>query len=451
MLQREKEEPSGGILCDEMGLGKTIQMLGLIKESGPGKTLLVLPLAVANQWKETAIRCRINVLVFIKKSWKLQSPPFPNAPVIYIVGYEALASSIDQISVIQFDRLVCDEAHRLGVKNIRALLKVNKPITKIGYKTVVQIKAKTKWFLTATPVVNSEDDVLSLFSLLSPELNKLPLEFLMSVYALARTMEQLRTQIPDAPLAPIIVSHKLDFVTPAEEDFYVGIQSNIAHQLKYNESALAILRLILLLRQLSIHPQVYIEARRKKFNGIKLDCWNEPSTKFVKMKMLMEAESHEQHKWIVFCHFHEEMELMQQYLSGCDFIRHIETYSGSLDAAQKEASLKKVREPFDGVKTCDVLLVQLKAGGVGLNLQEFDRIIFNSPWWTQAAIDQGIGRAVRIGQKKQVVVHNLVLKQEEVNNVRNIDSWMKKIADKKNSANKMVLELAQETSLAYTR
>ena len=450
MLEREKEEPKGGILCDEMGLGKTIQMLGLIK-SGPSKTLLVVPLAVAKQWKDTSIRCRINVLVFTKKSWKLQSPPFPNAPVIYIIGYEALATSIDQISIIQFDRLVCDEAHRLGVNKIRDLLKANKPITKLGYKTVARIKATCKWFLTATPVVNSEDDVLSLFSLLSPELNKLPLEFLMSTYVLARTMDQLRTQIPNAPLPPIIVTHKLDFVTPDEEEFYVGIQTNIARQLKYNESALAVLRLILLLRQLSIHPQVYIEARRKKFNGIKLDCWNEPSTKFVKMKMLMEAEAHEPHKWIVFCHFHEEMELMQQYLRACDFIRHIETYSGSLDAAQKEAALKKVRGPFDGEKTCDVLLVQLKAGGVGLNLQEFDRIIFNSPWWTQAAIDQGIGRAVRIGQQKQVIVHNLVLKQEEVNNVRNIDSWMKKIADKKNSANKMVLTLAQETSSQYTR
>jgi len=68
-----------------------------------------------------------------------------------------------------------------------------------------------------------------------------------------------------------------------------------------------------------------------------------------------------------------------------------------------------------------VLLIQLKAGGVGLNLQEFDRIIFNSPWWTQAAIDQGVGRAVRIGQKNQVIVHKLMLKQEESGTVRNID------------------------------
>jgi SNF2 family DNA or RNA helicase len=160
------------------------------------------------------------------------------------------------------------------------------------------------------------------------------------------------------------------------------------------------------------------------------------------MKELMETESKEEHKWIVFCHFHEEMVLLKAYLETCTFIRQIETYSGSMNASQKEAALKKVHEPFAGGKTCDVLLVQLKAGGVGLNLQIFDRIIFNSPWWTQAAIDQGIGRAVRIGQQKQVVVHNLVLKQEEVNNVRNIDSWMKKIADKKDITNKTILDFA---------
>ena len=440
MLHRETDEVKGGILCDEMGLGKTIQMLGLIKESGPGKTLLVLPLAVINQWKDTAIRARINVMVYTKQSWKLQSTPFAGSPVIYIIGYEALSNNINEISMMTFDRLVCDEAHRLGVKKIRQLLYTQKPIKKLAYNTISQIKATCKWFLTATPVVNSEDDVLSLFTLLNPSFYKLPVEVLMQTYALARSMDMLRTQIPDAPCAPIIHTHKLDFASDAERDFYVQIQTNVQKQMHYNESALAILRLILLLRQLSIHPQVYIGARQKKWKDI--PNWTAPSTKFVKMKELMEAESKDEHKWIVFCHFHEEMVLMKQYLETCTFIRHIETYSGDLNAEKKEAALKKVHEPFAGGKTCDVLLVQLKAGGVGLNLQTFDRIIFNSPWWTQAAIDPGIGRAVRIGQKKQVVVHNLVLKQEEVNNVRNIDSWMEKIAAKKDIANKTILEFA---------
>ena len=440
MLSRDN---MGGLLCDEMGLGKTIQMLGLIKQSAPSKTLLVVPLAVVNQWKDTAIRCRINVLVYMKHSWKLQSPPFVYCSSIYIIGYEALNNNIEQIRIINFDRLVCDEAHRLGVKNIRAMLAANKPIKKLAYKTIRQIKASSKWFITATPVVNSEDDVLSLFALMSPELNKKPISELMATYAIARTMDQIRSNMPDAPEPPVIITHKLDFSTSEEQEFYVGIQTNIQKQLAYNENALVVLRLIMLLRQVSIHPQVYIEARQRKFKrALPQANWLEPSTKFIKMKSLMAAECGEQHKWIVFCHFHTEMVLLKEYLVSCAFIRHIETYSGELSAEQKAAALENVCMPFTGESTCDVLLVQLKAGGVGLNLQAFDRIIFNSPWWTQAAIDQGIGRAVRIGQTKQVVVHNLVLKQEEIKSVRNIDSWMKKIADAKDVTNKMVLDLA---------
>lgn len=442
LFKREQETLKGGLLCDEMGLGKTIQMLGLIKESPFKKSLLVLPLAVINQWKDTAIRCRINVLVFNKK-WSLVSPPFPYCPSIYIIGYEALNNNIDSLSIVEFDRLVCDEAHRLGVKDIKKFFDKNKRINKLNYKTISKVKAKSKWFLTATPVVNSQDDVLSLFALMDIELLKQPLADLMHTYSLARSMEQLRSIMPEAPKPPVIQTHRLDFTTKEEEDFYISIQTNIQKQMAYNESALEILRLILLLRQLSIHPQVYIAARKKKFaGGLGQTDWVAPSTKFSKIKDLLQDESSQPHKWIIFCHFHEEMEMLKKYLGGLEFVRHIETYSGSQNIDQKQSALTKVREPFTDEKKCDVLLIQLKAGGVGLNLQEFDRIIFNSPWWTQAAIEQGIGRAVRIGQEKQVIVHNLVLKQEENAGVRNIDLWMKGKAVEKEIMNKMVLDCA---------
>ena len=444
MMEREADTDScGGLLCDEMGLGKTIEMLGLIAHSPLKKTLIVLPLAVINQWKETAIKSRINVLVFHAKTWKLDSPPFSYKPFLYLIGYESLANNIDDISSIIFDRLVCDEAHRLGVKKIASYIDTPFKIKKVNYNAVSRIVAKSKWFLTATPIVNSTDDVLTLFSLINPRLAKSNVETLMGTYALARTMDQLRSTMPDAPKTPIIQTHKLDFVSKEEEDFYVSIQGSVEKQMSYRENVIIILRLILLLRQLSIHPQVYISSRKNKFAGLATPDWVEPSTKFVKMKELMEQESHEQHKWIVFCHFHEEMEMLEKYFSTLEFVRNIATYSGELSQARKEMALNKVREPFDdGTKTCDILLIQIKAGGVGLNLQEFDRIIFSSPWWTQAAIDQGIGRAVRIGQTKQVIVHNLVLKQEDSVVSKNIDNWMKRIASQKDLENKMALSLA---------
>ena len=444
MIARENDEIKGGLLCDEMGLGKTIQMLGLIKETGLKKTLLVAPVAVLNQWKDTAIRCQVNVLIPSKTSWKLVSPMFPQKPTLYIIGYEALSAKISSISTCVFDRVVFDEAQRLGVPKIAKKIIEKKYIDKLNYRTAAQVNAHCKWFLTATPVVNSEDDVRSLFALMEHKLVNKPIHELMSVFGLARSMEQLRSVLPDAPAKPIIKQHKLDFESKKEEDFYIGIQSNVERQLAYKENALEVLRLILLLRQLSIHPQVYIAARKNLHkNQIDIKNWTEASTKFIKTKQLIESESHEHHKWIVFCHFHEEMNLLKEYLRESDKIRYIETYSGSLNHMEKEETLIKVREPFkDGEAKADVLLIQLKAGGVGLNLQEFDRIIFNSPWWTQAAIDQGVGRAVRIGQKNQVIVHKLMLKQEDTGNVRNIDLWMKMKAVVKERLNAMVLGYA---------
>jgi hypothetical protein len=79
----------------------------------------------------------------------------------------------------------------------------------------------------------------------------------------------------------------------------------------------------------------------------------------------------------------------------------------------------------------DILLLQLQSGVVGLNLQHFSKIIFMSPWWTKALMEQAVGRAVRIGQKKVVTVYNLRLKEE---GAINIDTYM---FDKANSKGEM--------------
>jgi SNF2 family DNA or RNA helicase len=61
------------------------------------------------------------------------------------------------------------------------------------------------------------------------------------------------------------------------------------------------------------------------------------------------------------------------------------------------------------------------------------------PWWTAALMDQAIGRAVRIGQKEQVIVHHISLKEEQMDSL-NIDRFMLEKADKKrNLCNEFLL------------
>jgi SNF2 family DNA or RNA helicase len=114
-------------------------------------------------------------------------------------------------------------------------------------------------------------------------------------------------------------------------------------------------------------------------------------------------------------------------------------YNGKLSASEREEVIATSKEPLYG-KQQEVLLVQLLSGGVGLNLQHFDRIVFMGPWWTAAIMDQAIGRAVRIGQTKQVIVHHLILKEEQT---MNIDRMMLEKADSKRELCQMFLQASR--------
>jgi superfamily II DNA or RNA helicase len=93
------------------------------------------------------------------------------------------------------------------------------------------------------------------------------------------------------------------------------------------------------------------------------------------------------------------MDLIQMELNkaGVDS----EIYCGSLNSKERAAVLSKF--PTESV-TKKVLIIQIKAGGVGLNLQQFTSIFIVSPDWNPSNEIQAIARAHRIGQKKKVEV-----------------------------------------------
>ena len=67
--------------------------------------------------------------------------------------------------------------------------------------------------------------------------------------------------------------------------------------------------------------------------------------------------------------------------------------TGRTPVAQRGAVVKRFQ-----AQEVPILLVSLKAGGVGLNLTAADTVIHMDPWWNPAAEDQALGRAHRIGQ-----------------------------------------------------
>jgi SNF2 family DNA or RNA helicase len=202
-------------------------------------------------------------------------------------------------------------------------------------------------------------------------------------------------------------------------------------------NALLKLRLFMRLRQLSVHPQVYIDARRASNPSQDRPDWSGSSTKFDAIKKLVNTEK--PHKWIIFCHFHPEMELLKKTLEASTLVGRVFMYNGTLGQSERASVIAATHEPST---TTDVLLIQLQSGGVGLNLQHFDRIIFSGPWWTSALMEQAVGRAVRIGQKNVVKVISLSLKEEEA---LNIDKYMLEKATEKGELCREVLSNANST------
>ena len=57
-----------------------------------------------------------------------------------------------------------------------------------------------------------------------------------------------------------------------------------------------------------------------------------------------------------------------------------------------------------------VLLIQIKSGCEGLNLQNYNDVYFTSPHWNPAVEDQAVARVHRLGQLKPVNVYHFISK-----------------------------------------
>lgn len=82
-------------------------------------------------------------------------------------------------------------------------------------------------------------------------------------------------------------------------------------------------------------------------------------------------------------------------------------YTGQLSTDQRNRALQQWK---DRDKDHKILLMSMRAGGLGLNLVESSYVVIVDPWWNEPAEDQAFSRVYRIGQKKDCVVRRIVIK-----------------------------------------
>ena len=375
------------LLADDMGLGKTIQVLAAIRilalQHELEAALVVVPASLVSQWRNEirlwAPELRISTV---------QGPPnerafqWSAAAHLYLTTYETLRSDLTDNPISPprrhaWDLLVLDEAQ-----------KIKNPDAEVSRKCKL-IPRKRSWVLTGTPLENRLEDLASILEVVCPlPVGQTPprLKVDSSMLAMHRRV-QLRRKKADVlkDLPPKIVTRiELPLSVPQAESYKQAEEQGIVQLSQMGEQARVenVLELILRLKQIcNFCPRTGQSA--------KLDD----------IQRRLEVLRDSGHRALVFSQFTGRF--------GVDGIaRRLQTFrpltfTGSMSLPERQAAV----HTFKTDATRKALVLSLRAGGQGLNLQDASYVFHFDRWWNPAVEHQAEDRSHRLGQEVPVHVY----------------------------------------------
>jgi hypothetical protein len=422
MIRREATDATYGrfgILADEMGLGKTWEAIALFLNEVVADTLLLLPPVLQPQWSEALQQSGIPHRILCAPTGKSEGSRWREVPGlasrpfrVSIATYDRAVHNIDLLKVAPYDRLVCDEGHilRNGYSTKR-------------FRTLLEIVAPRRWILSGTPVQNNKNDFQNLLKFLQMESEvrlETPAATIATTVLLRRTVGEVRAAVPTMPTEkPLHTVHPVVLPGGGEEERVFGaLVGRFEHAVEVGAKMSIILELYLRIRQFIAHPLIYVEAMKRKFRGAYArESWTDSASKLAAFEgCITEAEAK---PTIVFTSFRMEAELAEAGLQRAGYKTW--TIGGGMSDVQREAVTKESRAAVAAGERKVAILVQIQAGGAGLNLQHCPRVFFLSSHWNPSVVDQAVARAYRMGQTERVEVHHMLLADDAE---KNLDRYM---------------------------
>lgn len=427
-----------GCLADDMGLGKTIQAIAVLLESHnrgnvntfsnpefvhanfqldmfnrasdePGKfvqaSLIVVPLSLIFNWQQELTKFAPSLFVYTHTGlYRSQSASVFHLYDIVLTTYGMVRNDIEMFKKYNFNYVILDES-----QNIR------NPLSK-AYRSVRSLQSQYRLALTGTPIENSLVDLWAQVNFLNPGLLgglkqfkksyvipiekqnngliRTKLKNVLSPFFMRRTKDEVAPELPT--LTEVI--HYTD-MTEDQRSFYESIKSSVRNSILFSMTNrdrgklnILILRGLMQLRLASIHPRLLDKS------------YGFESGKHQELREMIAQILQEGHKVIIFSQFVRHLNLVKEFP---EFENHqILMFTGMTPDGERQGIIRRFQEE----EQCRVLMMTLKAGGVGLNLTAADYILLIDPWWNPAAESQAIARAHRIGQDKKVFAYRFITK-----------------------------------------
>jgi SNF2 family DNA or RNA helicase len=140
----------------------------------------------------------------------------------------------------------------------------------------------------------------------------------------------------------------------------------------------------------------FMAMRRAAFAPGKAD----ESAKLRRLLEIAEEATDDGHKVVVFSFFLDVLKIVATALG--------QAAVGPITGAVAPVRRQQLIDEFAARTGPSVLVAQINAGGVGLNIQAASVVIICEPQWNPAIEEQAIGRAHRMGQVRRVDVHRLL-------------------------------------------
>ncbi len=414
-LQYLRAQGLGGILADDMGLGKTAQALAHVlteKEAGRLKrpALVVLPTSLLFNWQAEAARMAPSLRVLALHGADRGKRYLHIADHdLVLTTYPLLWRDVEALAAEPFHLLILDEAQMVknaGSRSARALRKLQAPHLLC---------------LTGTPLENHLGELWAQFDFLMPG-------FLGDVRSfnarwrkpIEENGETLRAQLLAQRVRPFILRRrKQDVATELpprtetilrlqlqgkQRELYEAVRTTADKQVRralerqgFEGSQIAILDALLKLRQVCCDPRL-VKGTTKTAHTME-------RAKLELLADLLPALVDDGRRVLVFSQFTEMLALAAELLNTLA-LPYL-TLTGQTPPRQRGAVVRQFQAQGDA--SAAILLVSLKAGGLGLNLTAADTVIHLDPWWNPAVEEQATARAHRIGQDQPVFVYKLVV------------------------------------------